>query len=481
MTIQELRAKLKAASAKIRACSDEYNKRKAEGKDLWPDSTRAEYDAVNKEYDETAMQLRDAEDSEAMHSRINQINEDEQRSTRHGRQMPGLDDRIPGEQRTYGDAGFDRDEARDFAAREVHKRNALRAFMIADSAPHLVSDEMRKSCEVLGRSLSANNLQFRLLDSHSHMQMCRQARAMHPSTIMSEERALSKVTAGLGVELVPVSFITQIELAMIAYGPMLQYVETMTTDTGEEMKWPTGDDASNEGVEVSEGVDVQTLGEPDPTIGSLSWFAYEYISKFIKVPFVLSRDSLISIDLLVATLMGERFGRIFTKRATIGDGVSKIKGIVVDAAAGATSAAAAAIAGDDTINLQQSVDPAYRSNGQFMCHDNVIGALRKLKDTTGNYIWSSGLSNGQPDTLHGRPLIPNPYMASTIATTNITMLYGELQRYKFRRVGQMRLLRLNERFAEKLQTGFLGHISADGKLLKTANAAACPVKKLTQA
>ncbi len=205
-------------------------------------------------------------------------------------------------------------------------------------------------------------MNFNLLPTESHLQLRNHLRSVHPDSMIAEKRALSKITAGAGPELVPTTFITTVELAMIAYGPMLAYIDTITTDTGEPMQWPTGDDTANEGIEAAEAADITGLGEPDPILASLTWNAWEYVSRFIRVPYTLTRDSMVNIDQLVAQLIGERFARIFTRRATTGTGVSQIRGLVTDSVAGATAAAAAAIAGDDLINLQQSVDPAYRSN-----------------------------------------------------------------------------------------------------------------------
>jgi HK97 family phage major capsid protein len=482
MTLAELRAKAAEQAKQIRQQADAYNERKKANTEHWPDATRAAWDAVNKDYDDTRAAIKALEDDAAMTVRMNQITEDENRSTRHGRQMPGLDDVLPGEQRTYGEAGFEtREEARVHAQREQDKRNFLRLWMVRGTDIVMPTEEMRASCTRLNVDPASANLNFRLFNSEQHHHLRSVAQRCHPSTLMNEKRALSSITSGAGVELIPTSFIATIELAMIAYGPLLAYVDTLTTDTGNPMTWPTGDDTSNEGVEAAEAADITGLGEPDPTIALLTWNAWEYVSKFIRVPYSLARDSGVNIDQLVAAFIGERFGRILTRRATVGTGSSQLKGVVTDAAAGVTTAGASAIAGDDIIGLQQSVDAAYRSSGQFMAHDNIITAIRKLKDGNSRYLWESNIQFGQPDTLFGRPLIPNAYMASTIATTNITMLYGDFSHYKLRRVGASKIYRANERFIEKLQMAFLGHISADGKLLKTANATACPVKKMTQA
>jgi HK97 family phage major capsid protein len=289
---------------------------------------------------------------------------------------------------------------------------------------------------------------------------------------------LSKL-ATPGVELVPQSWINQVELAMLTYGPLLAYVTTLTTSDGTQINYPTGDDTGNGGLVAAEGTDINAQSQPDPAMASVPVGAFEYTSRFIKVPFTLSRDSIVNIDLLIAGFIGERMGRLFTQHATTGTGTGQMQGIQGASATGATAASATAIAGDDIINLMHSVDQAYRQNGTFMMNDAIIAAVRRLKDTTGQYLWQSNLRDGLPDTILGRPVIPNPNMASTLAATNISVLFGDLSKYLFRRVGTGTLFRLQERFAELLQTGYLFHQSADGRLLRANATTLNPVKRLT--
>ncbi len=93
MTVKEIRERLEKAKVAIRKSADEYNARlEARKKDpateLWPGETRKHYDEANKEYDEAARALQEAEDTDSINARLNQINEDENRSTRGGKPKP---------------------------------------------------------------------------------------------------------------------------------------------------------------------------------------------------------------------------------------------------------------------------------------------------------------------------------------------------------------------------------------------------------
>ncbi len=62
-----------------------------------------------------------------------------------------------------------------------------------------------------------------------------------------------------------------------------------------------------------------------------------------------------------------------------------------------------AILADALIDLVYAVNSRYRSMGTFVFNSLTAGAVRKLKDTTGQYHWQPGLALGEPSTLLGYP------------------------------------------------------------------------------
>jgi HK97 family phage major capsid protein len=475
-----LKEKLQAAANEIRKQSAEFEKRKQAGSELWPDNTKAAWDSANAEYDNLRSESEKEDQSKAILDRVAKINEDEARSTRHGKQMPGLDDYIPGTNDTYGSAGYERDEARNVAQTEADKRQALAAFFLRGYGSSKIDSRMKAACERLKFNPEDDEVSFRALDTQSLGELQRQARKT--SNIRNiEVRGLTKGGSGTGAELVPQTFATTFELAMLATSPMLAYVDTMTTSTGEPFLFPLGNDTAVEGAIAAEAADISAVTQTDPALTRLTLGAYDYHSRFLKVTEQLLRDSIVNVDQIVAVMLGERLSRILTRHFTVGTGSSQPFGVTVDAAAGRTTASATAISTVDLIELQHSVDPAYRGNGTFMAHDSIIKTIRLLNDTTGRPLWASGLRDAVPDTILGQPIIYNQYMASAVTTGLLTMVYGDMSYYKVRRVGGMTMRRLVERFAETREVGFIGYVSADGRMAKWASATVCPIKKMTQA
>ena len=284
------------------------------------------------------------------------------------------------------------------------------------------------------------------------------------------------LTAAAGGYTIPQGFSNALEKAMLDFGPMLAVADILRTDAGNTIPWPTVNDTGNTGELLAENTSVGS--STDPTFSVRNFAAYKFSSKLVLISTELLADSAFDMAVTLGLLLGERLGRVLNTYFTTGTGTSQPQGITVGATTGKTTAAAAAITLDEILDLIYSVDPAYRPQGSFMAHDNIYLALRKLKDTTNQYLWQPSVQAGQPDRLMNYPALVNRDMASTIATTNRTMLFGMLSKYKVRQVAQIRMRRLVERYADTDQEGFVGFMRADGALL---DAGVAPVKRLVQA
>jgi len=291
-----------------------------------------------------------------------------------------------------------------------------------------------------------------------------------------EVRALSVVSGSAGEFTIAEGFVNNIERALLQFGGMRQLSEILRTSKGNDLPWPTSDDTSNRGVLIAENT---TVAEQDVTFGQLILKAYKYSSNLVKVPVELLEDSEFALASWLGGVLGERLGRILNEHFTTGTGASQPNGIVTASTLGITTAGATVITDDEIVNLEHSVDPAYRTqpNAGWMMHDNVLLAVRKLKDNDGLYIWRAGLELGRPDRLLGYPIVVNQDMSSTITSGDITILFGDLGKYKIRDVSSIRMRRLVERFADTDQEGFVSFMRADGNLL---DAGTNPVKHLVQ-
>lgn len=296
----------------------------------------------------------------------------------------------------------------------------------------------------------------------------------------AEYRAQSTGTDSAGGYTVPEGFSGQIEKTMADWGPMFDgsIVTDLRTSSGNPIPWPTVDDTAKRGRLKAENVAVDDDGTDDVTFAEKVLNAYVYDTGIIRIPMELLQDSYFNMEALLVDLFGERMGRTANQVLTTGTGSSQPNGIVTASSLGKTAASATAITSDELIDLQHSVNAAYRRSPKcrWMFSDTTLAAIRKLKDGQGNYLWSMGdVRTGEPDLFLGKPYSINDDMAS-IATGNKTVLFGDMSKYVVRKVNGFSVLTLRERYAELFQVGMVGHARFDGELLNTG-----AVKHLIQA
>lgn len=295
-----------------------------------------------------------------------------------------------------------------------------------------------------------------------------------------EERAQAVGSDSAGGYVVPQEFSNEIDRAMALWGPMwdADIVREINTTNGREIDWPTVDDTGNTGRTKAENAPADDDGSDDVAFGERKLNAFMYDTGIIRVPYELLQDSAFDLDELMSELLGERLGRTANTALTTGTGSSQPNGIVTASSLGVTAAGAAAITGDELINLVHSVDPAYRASPRvrWQFNDQTLSSIRKLKDGDGNYLWQMGdIRTGEPNTLLGYGYSVNQAMAN-IATGQRSIIFGDHSKYIVRKVLGFQLMTLRERYAENFQVGVIGFKRFDGELLNTA-----AVKHLVQA
>lgn len=289
------------------------------------------------------------------------------------------------------------------------------------------------------------------------------------SSVGSEEsRALSAGTNSAGGFLVPEGFYAEITKRMAIWGPMLDgdITRVIRTDSGNPLPFPTVDDTANTGESKAENA---AAAEQDVAFGQAVMNAYMHDSGIVRISYELLQDNGFDIDALLNELFAERIGRRGNDKLTVGTGTNESQGIVVGSSSGKTAASANAVTMDELIDLQHSVDAAYRASPscRWMFNDITLSVARKLKDGQGNYLWQpADARTGSPETLLGNSFSVNQAMPA-MATGTKPVVFGDFSKYIVRQVKDLSVIRMNERFADHLQVGFLAYNRVDGRLIDT--------------
>ena len=276
--------------------------------------------------------------------------------------------------------------------------------------------------------------------------------------------------------LVPVGFVSKIEEALKWFGGMFEASTIFPTDSGQPLPYPTDNDVNVTGEQVGEG---QQVSMADVNVGYMTLGAFKYSTKLIRISMELIQDSAFDIESYLAGKFATRLGRILNLKFTTGVGTTEPMGIVVASSLGVSAGTTPALIGDDNattpdptaqvgyldlVNLEHSVDKAYRQGAKFMANDTTVRYWKTLKDKYGRPLWVPGMAVGAPDTVLSYPIVVNNDI-DALATGKKPVLFGALDKYLIRRVKDMAVLRLSERFADYGQVAFLGFSRYDGNLL----------------
>ena len=289
---------------------------------------------------------------------------------------------------------------------------------------------------------------------------------------IEEARALNTGTDSAGGYLVPTELANTIEQTMAIWGHMLDpnLVNVIRSDTGSQIEIPTLDYTAIRGGLVAEAGAVTNDGGNDPVFGQKLLNSYLYNSEIVKVSIQMLKDSAFSMESLLADLFGESLARTANDALTTADGSAKPEGIITGAAVGVTAAGTAALTSDELIDLQHSVNAAYRASPKcaFQFNDATLAYIRKLKDGDGNYLWTMGdVQKGVPASVLGHKFYVNPSM-DNLGTGNKPVIFGDHSKYTTRLVGGATVFRFDEMFMANQQIGFMSYLRADGVVTNNA-------------
>jgi HK97 family phage major capsid protein len=289
-----------------------------------------------------------------------------------------------------------------------------------------------------------------------------------------EDRAIvntmSTTTGSQGGLTVATEVAKEVLDALKAFGGMRRVATVFQTAGGNPMTYPASDGTAEEGEIIAENATATGL---DASFSSLGLPVYKFSSKVIAVPFELLQDSSVDIETFVKNRMVKRLGRVTNRLFTVGSGVSQPNGLITAAAVGRVGATGSTVivGYDDLVELQHSVDPAYREESEcgWMMHDQSLKVVRKIKDGYGRPIFAPGYEQGNPggamDQLLGDPITINQHVA-TMAANAVSIAYGALGEYTIRDVMDVSMFRFTDSvYTVKGQVGFLAWMRSGGNLM----------------
>ncbi|MGH1465772.1 MAG: phage major capsid protein [Cognatishimia sp.] len=174
-----------------------------------------------------------------------------------------------------------------------------------------------------------------------------------------------------------------------------------------------------------------------PTIERISIPLHE-LSALPKASQRLLDDSAFDVEHWLAGRIADKFARAEAGAFISGDGADKPTGVLNHTAVDndswtwgnigyvPTGADGDFDGAEALIDLVYALGAQYRANGTFVMNSKTAGAVRKLKDADGRFLWSDGLAAGEPARLLGYPVLIAEDMPD-IATGADAIAFGDFE------------------------------------------------------
>lgn len=179
----------------------------------------------------------------------------------------------------------------------------------------------------------------------------------------------------------------------------IRALATVRTIGGSSLKMPkkTGNGSASRVGEVA-----PRTNTGDPTYGMLEFVAPEMFAR-IEVSQQMLEDSDYDLMAELREDAAEQFSVKEGMESISGTGGSaQMEGILTNTEIGFTvSGNASALTADGLMTLFHDLKTGHARSAMWGLNRNTLGQVRKLKDTTNQYLWAPGIANGVPNSILG--------------------------------------------------------------------------------
>lgn len=236
-----------------------------------------------------------------------------------------------------------------------------------------------------------------------------------------EKKAMTVGDSAQAGYLAPPEFGNEIIKLLREMSPIRQYANVQTMASA-EIRWPRR----------LESTKATWVGETEERTETS--MKYEQVSikpwemaTFADISRQLMEDNAYNLEGELQSDLAESFAITEALSFIVGSGTGQPMGLLTSSQIKASTASA--INGDTLIDLIYSLPTLYSQSGVFIMNRNTIAQVRKLKDSSGAYMWQESIKDGQPATLLGRPVVEAVDMPDPSAG-NTPIIFGDLSGYR---------------------------------------------------
>lgn len=222
----------------------------------------------------------------------------------------------------------------------------------------------------------------------------------------------------------------------------------------------------------------ESLNFSDETFSQVVLEAHK-LSTGLKISNELLEDAYYDIEAHIVNECSNALANAEEQAFLLGDGNGKPTGLLVSIDADSDSVittTGAELTCDDIIALEYKLSRPYRKSASFIASDSAMEQIRRLKDSTGNFIWSPSLVENEPPRLLGHPIYTSQFMPPARSGA-IAIVFGDMQQaYTIADRGNRTIQPLRELFAVEDISAYILRQRVDGKLVDAQAVKALKIK-----
>lgn len=275
--------------------------------------------------------------------------------------------------------------------------------------------------------------------------------------IISENRAGVNMTTGDNGAVIPTSIANKIIKKVYDICPIYQMADRY--NVAGTLTIPSYDESTS-AITMAYATEFEELESKSGKFASIELKGF-LAGALTKVSKSLINNSSFDIVNFVVNQMAENIARWIEGECLNGtsdkvDGISKATQVV-------TAAAATAITGDELIDLQEQVPDAYQTSCIWIMNKATRSAIRKLKNSDGDYLLQKDATARWGYKLFGADVYCSDNI-DKMAASKTAVVYGDMSGLAVKVSEDINIEVLREKYATQHAVGVVGWIEIDAKI-----------------
>lgn len=199
------------------------------------------------------------------------------------------------------------------------------------------------------------------------------------------------------------------------------------------------------------------------TATTLNGFTAGVLTLISKSLIYKSGEAGFNVVSFIVSEIAKKVAIFLEKEFLLGTGTNACQGILKGATNVINTGIAGQIRPDDLISLQESVPDMYQPGAVWIMNRSTRAAIRKFKDSTGNYLLNPDLTAKWGYTLLGKPVYTSDNMPG-MDEGEKAIIYGDMTGLSAKFAKSFEMQVLNEHYATQHAVGICGWLEIDSKV-----------------